>query len=80
MEIKSDSYTRPYEKFLVKAINAEETKPLCIAFFDRIMKENEKVIPYTMTLLSAKVMKIEAVIDHAFCHEYIVRPEDEKSY
>ena len=28
----------------------------------------------------AKVMKIEAVIDHAFCHEYIVRPEEEESY
>ena len=80
MEITSDGYTRPYEKFLVKAINAEETKPLCIAFFDRIMKENDKVIPYTMTLLSAKVMKIEAVIDHAFCHEYIVRPEEEENY
>lgn len=80
MDIKSDSYTCLYKKFLVKAINAEETKPLCIAFFDKYMQDKENPEPYTMTLLSAKVMKIEAVIDHAFCHEYIVRPEEEESY
>ena len=80
MEINSDSYTCLYKKFLVKAINAEETKPLCIAFFDKYMQNKENPEPYTMTLLSAKVMKIEAVIDHAFCHEYIVRPEEKESY
>lgn len=80
MEIKSDSYTCLYKKFLVKAINAEETKPLCIAFFDKYMQDKENPEPYIMTLLSAKVMKIEAVIDHAFCHGYIVRPEEEESY
>ena len=80
MEITSDSYTCLYKKFLVKAINAEETKPLCIAFFDKYMQDKENPEPYTMTLLSAKVMKIEAVIDHAFCHEYIVRPEEQGSY
>lgn len=80
MEITSDSYTCLYKKFLVKAINAEETKPLCIAFFDKYMQDKENPEPYTMTLLSAKVMKIEAVIDHAFCHEYIVRPEEEEIY
>ena len=72
MEIKTDGYTM-YNKFLVKAINAEETKPLCIAFFDRFTKNKGQAEPYTMTLLSAKKMKVEAVIDHVFCNEYIDR-------
>ena len=72
MEMKYERYTTR-NKFLVKAINAEETKPLCIAFFDKYMQDKDNPEPYTMTLLSAKIMKVEAVIDHLFCHVYIDR-------
>lgn len=72
MEMKYERYTTR-NKFLVKAVNAEETKPLCIAFFDRFTKNKDNAEPYTMTLLSAKKMKVEAVIDHVFCNEYIDR-------
>ena len=78
MEIKTDGYTM-YNKFLVKAVNAEETKPLCIAFFDRFTKNKDQAEPYTMTLLSAKKMKVEAVIDHVFCNEYIDRSKAKES-
>ena len=37
------------------------------------MKDKYLAEPYTMTLLSAKKMKVEAVIDHVFCNEYIDR-------
>jgi len=72
MEMKYERYTTR-NKFLVNAINAEETKPLCIAFFDKYMQDKDSPEPYTMTLLSAKIMKVEAVIDHLFCHVYIDR-------
>ena len=77
MEMKYERYTTR-NKFLVKAINAEETKPLCIAFFDKYMQDKENPEPYTMTLLSAKIMKVEAVIDHLFCHVYIDRSKGKR--
>lgn len=77
MEMKYERYTTR-NKFLVKAINAEETKPLCIAFFDKYMQNKENPEPYTMTLLSAKIMKVEAVIDHLFCHMYIDRSKGKR--
>lgn len=42
------------------------------------MQDKENPEPYTMTLLSAKIMKVEAVIDHLFCHVYIDRSKGKR--
>ena len=66
-------------RFLVKAPNAEEAKVLSEAFYEtymRVADEDKELPPYTMTLLSAKTLNVEAVIDHQFCKEYIDKSKE----
>ena len=66
-------------RFLVKAPNAEEAKVLSEAFYEtymRVADKDKELPPYTMTLLSAKTLNVEAVIDHQFCKEYIDKSKE----
>ena len=66
-------------RFLVKAPNAEEAKVLSEAFYEtymRVAEDDKELPPYTMTLLSAKTLNVEAVIDHQFCKEYIDKSKE----
>ena len=66
-------------RFLVKAPNAEEAKVLSEAFYEtymRVADDDKELPPYTMTLLSAKTLNVEAVIDHQFCKEYIDKSKE----
>ena len=66
-------------RFLVKAPNAEEAKALSEASYETYMcvaDKDKELPPYTMTLLSAKALNVEAVIDHQFCKEYIDKSKE----
>lgn len=58
-------------EFVVKTTDAEAAKTLSEAFFSKYLTERE----FTSTLLSAKNINIEAVIDHEFSKKYLEKGE-----
>lgn len=65
-ELENDQVSHKKE-FIVKASDAEEAKALCEAFYQQYGTEEQ----FTMKLLSAKKLNVEAIIERSFWTKYL---------
>ncbi len=74
VEIEKDETTQNAE-FIIKGMDAENAKALIEAYLKMKFEKDNDFEEFNLTLLSAKVIPCEAVIDADFCLKYL-KPEE----